>query len=90
MSKIGKLPIQIPAGVTVDNANNLIVVKGPRGELSTSIRSEVNVTIDGDTITTSIDHVDHKNLRGLSRTLIDNMIIGVTDGYTKKLLIIGV
>jgi large subunit ribosomal protein L6 len=73
MSKIGKMPITIPAGVTVTYANGVVTVKGPKGELQQQIRPEVTVTV-GETVETSIGHDDHKKYRGLTRTLIANMI----------------
>ncbi len=93
MSRIGKLPIEIPQGVQVTvSEDNLVTVKGPLGELSEKINSDINVAVEGDVInvTRPSDNKTHRSLHGLSRTLIDNMVVGVTKGYEKKLKIIGV
>ncbi len=93
MSRIGRMPIAIPAGVTVDIAeNNNVTVTGPRGTLSRALAPEMEIRIDGDQITVSRpnDLKKMKSLHGLTRTLINNMIVGVTEGYTKRLEINGV
>ena len=93
MSRIGKMPIAVPAGVTVEIAeNNKVTVKGPKGELSRSLAPEMEIKQDGDTITVSRPNDLKRNraLHGLTRTLLNNMIIGVTDGYTKTLEVNGV
>ncbi|MBD3270867.1 50S ribosomal protein L6 [Candidatus Peregrinibacteria bacterium] len=92
MSRIGKLPINIPNGVTVINDQNVITVKGPKGELKTQISPKINIRIDDNiiTVTRPNDQKKNRELHGLSRTLIANMIKGVTDGYEKKLEILGV
>ena len=93
MSRIGKMPIAVPAGVTVEIAeNNKVTVKGPKGELSRTLAPEMEIKQDGDTITVSRPHDLKRNraLHGLTRTLLNNMIIGVTDGYTKTLEVNGV
>ena len=93
MSRIGKMPIAVPAGVTVDIAeNNKVTVKGPKGELSRNLAPEMEIKIDGDVITVSRPNDLKRNraLHGLTRTLLNNMIIGVTDGYTKTLEVNGV
>ena len=89
MSRIGKMPIAVPAGVTVEIAENN---KGPKGELSRTLASEMEIKQDGDTITVSRPNDLKRNraLHGLTRTLLNNMIIGVTDGYTKTLEVNGV
>ena len=93
MSRIGKQPIQIPAGVTVkvDNDNN-VFVKGPKGELTQQIHKDMKVAVEGNVITVSrpTDNKFHKSLHGLSRSLIANMIEGVTKGFEKSLEINGV
>jgi large subunit ribosomal protein L6 len=93
MSRIGKLPIEIPQGVqvTVDD-KNLVTVKGPLGELSEQISPEMIVNIEGSemTVTRPSEKKIHRSLHGLSRTLIANMMVGVTKGYEKKLKIVGV
>ena len=93
MSRIGKMPIAVPAGVTVDIAeNNKVTVKGPKGELTRALAPEMEIKKDGDTITVSRPNDLKRNraLHGLTRTLLNNMIIGVTDGYTKTLEVNGV
>ena len=93
MSRIGKMPIAVPAGVTVDIAeNNKVTVKGPKGELSRVLASEMEIKMDGDviTVTRPNDLKRNRALHGLTRTLLNNMIIGVTEGYTKTLEVNGV
>ncbi len=93
MSRIGKMPIAIPAGVTVDLAeNNKVTVKGPKGELSRVLPEAMDIKLDGDTITVSRPNDLKKNraLHGLTRTLINNMVVGVTEGYEKVLEVNGV
>ena len=93
MSRIGRMPIAVPAGVTVDIAeNNKVTVKGPKGTLERVLPSEMNITMEGDTITVTRpnDLKKMKSLHGLTRTLINNMIVGVTNGYEKVLEINGV
>lgn len=93
MSRIGRKPIEIPAGVTVTvSDSNLVTVKGPKGELSEQIHSGISVRIEGNEIlvTRPNDEKEFRSLHGLSRTLIANMVIGVTTGYEKNLEIIGV
>ena len=93
MSRIGKMPIAIPAGVTVDVAeNNKVTVKGPKGTLERVLPSEMEIKVEGVEIVVSRpnDLKRMKALHGLTRTLINNMVIGVTQGYEKKLEINGV
>ena len=93
MSRIGKMPIAVPAGVTVDIAeNNKVTVKGPKGELSRALAPEMEIKMDGDviTVTRPNDLKRNRALHGLTRTLLNNMIIGVTEGYTKTLEVNGV
>ncbi len=93
MSRIGRMPIAIPAGVTVDIAeNNLVTVKGPKGTLSRALAPEMEIKVEGTEVIVSRpnDLKKMKSLHGLTRTLIQNMVIGVTDGYTKTLEIQGV
>jgi large subunit ribosomal protein L6 len=93
MSRIGVKPIDIPAGVEVkiDN-NNFAEVKGPKGTLTEQLPKDMQVEINENVIEVKrpTENKRHKSLHGLTRTLIDNMIVGVTQGYTKKLEIIGV
>ena len=93
MSRIGKMPVAIPAGVTVDLAQgNLITVKGPKGTLQRKLVDDMNIAIEGAevTVTRPSDLKRHKSLHGLTRTLIANMVEGVTNGYKKTLEIQGV
>ena len=93
MSRIGRMPIAVPAGVTVDIAeNNKVTVKGPKGELSRVLPEAMDIKLDGDNVvvTRPNDLKKNKSLHGLTRTLIYNMIIGVTEGYTKVLEVNGV
>ncbi len=93
MSRIGRMPIAVPAGVTVDIAeNNTVTVKGPKGELKRVLPAKMQITKDGDTITVSRpdDRKENRALHGLTRTLINNMIIGVNEGYQKVLEVNGV
>ena len=93
MSRIGRKPIALPAGVTVtvDDAN-VVTVKGPKGTLSEKIHAGITVKVEGAEIlvTRANDEKEMRSLHGLSRTLIYNMVVGVTDGYTKELEVIGV
>ena len=93
MSRIGRAPIEIPAGVTVTlGEDNLVKVKGPKGELSRHIHPDMKVTVEGNviTVTRPSDDKTHRSLHGLSRTLIHNMVVGVTEGFSKSLEINGV
>ncbi len=93
MSRIGRKEITVPAGVTVTvNEENLVTVKGPKGTLETKINSNITVTVDGAVIsvTRADDERENRSLHGLSRTLIANMVEGVTNGYSKTLEIVGV
>ncbi len=93
MSRVGKMPIAIPAGVTVELAeNNLVTVKGPKGELSRQFAPEITVQVEGNEIvvTRPNDLKRIKALHGLTRALLNNMVIGVTEGFQKTLLIVGV
>lgn len=92
MSRIGKLPIEIPNGVTIEIKDNIVTVKGPKGELSEQIHERIIVEQkDNQIIVTRInDEKFSRSLHGLSRNLINNMVIGVTEGFKKELEIIGV
>jgi large subunit ribosomal protein L6 len=91
MSRIGRLPISVPAGVEVKVEDNLVSVKGPKGTLEHTVASPIEVALEENTITVSRpnDERNSRSLHGLTRTLIDNLIIGVTAGYEKKLEIVG-
>ncbi len=93
MSRIGRMPIAVPAGVTVDIAeNNKVTVKGPKGTLERVLPSEMKIVMEANEIVVSrpSDLKKMKSLHGLTRTLVNNMIIGVTQGYEKVLEINGV
>ena len=93
MSRIGRMPITVPAGVTVTVAEgNVVTVKGPKGELTRALRTEMTIKQEGTMITVErpSDEKLHRSLHGLTRTLLSNMIVGVTDGYKKELEVNGV
>ncbi|HAF66583.1 MAG: 50S ribosomal protein L6 [Bacillota bacterium] len=92
MSRIGRKPIEIPSGVTVNLEGSKISVRGPKGTLSRELHPDMKVTVDGGTILVErpSDSKKHKSLHGLTRTLINNMVIGVTQGYEKTLELSGV
>jgi len=91
MSRIGKNPVVIPAGVTVEVAEGIITVKGKKGQLTQEF-SDVTVTVEGDQVQVdrSSDHKDQRAKHGLYRSLINNMIQGVSEGFTKELELVGV
>lgn len=97
MSRIGKLPINIPAGVTVTLKDNVVSVKGPKGELSQAVDPSIIVTIENNEISFAIDEandtVEQKQkqaFHGLYRALVNNMVVGVSEGYTKEMELVGV
>ena len=93
MSRIGRMPIGIPAGVTVEVAeNNKVTVKGPKGTLERVLAPEMNIAIEGEevVVTRPNDLKRMKSLHGLTRTLINNMVVGVSTGYEKKLEVNGI
>ncbi|TVQ16015.1 MAG: 50S ribosomal protein L6 [Bacteroidetes bacterium] len=93
MSRIGKLPVQIPAGVTISvNDKNVVTVKGPKGVLTQDLKSDITVKIeDGElTVERPTEQKKHKALHGLYRSLINNMVIGVSDGYKIVQELVGV
>ena len=92
MSRIGKKPVPVPKGVTVTLSGNSVSVKGPKGELARTFHPEMSLVMEGDNVTVSrpSDETRHKALHGLSRTLLANMVEGVTKGYNKTLEIEGV
>jgi large subunit ribosomal protein L6 len=92
MSRIGRQPISVPAGVTVAIEPERVIVNGPKGELSERVNREIDIVQDGDmiTVTRPTDRGEHRALHGLTRTLIANMVEGVTAGFEKRLEIQGV
>ena len=92
MSRIGRSPIQVPAGVEIKINGNVIEVKGPKGQLTREFHPEMQVELqDGViTVTRPSDEKEHRSLHGLTRTLIANMVKGVTEGFTRNLEIVGV
>lgn len=93
MSRIGKQPITIPEGVEVKvDEKNLVTVKGPKGQLQEQISKDIQIKIEDNTLVVErpTNNKNHRSLHGLSRTLINNMIVGVTKGYEKKLVVSGV
>ena len=97
MSRIGKLPINIPAGVTVTLKDNVVSVKGPKGELSQAVDPSIIVTIENNEITFAIDEandtVEQKQKQafpGVYRALVNNMVVGVSEGYKKEMELVGV
>ena len=93
MSRIGREPIAVPAGVTVTIADgNVVTVKGPLGELCQTFSTNITITQEGNTllVTRPNDEKQNRALHGLTRTLLNNMVVGVTKGYEKKLEIVGV
>ena len=93
MSRIGRSPIAIPAGVTVTVGNgNEVTVKGPKGTLTQTLHADMIITVEGNEVKVArpSEIKEHKSLHGLTRTLINNMVIGVTEGYSKELEVNGV
>ena len=92
MSRIGKKPITIPAGVDVKINGSEVTVKGPKGELKNTFNADMNIAVEGNEIivTRPTDNKEHRSLHGLTRTLIANMVEGVTNGYSKELEVNGV
>lgn len=92
MSRIGKQPITVPAGVTVDvSADNTVTVKGPKGTLSEVVNKNITIKQEGNvlTLTRSNDEKQNRAFHGLYRTLVNNMVVGVSEGYTKTLEMVG-
>src|SRR5688572_26147170 len=93
MSRIGKAPVTIPSGVTVTvGSDNVVTVKGPKGELKESIDRDIKVEVKDNEINfvRPTDQIRHRALHGLYRALVNNLVKGVTEGYTKKLELVGV
>ena len=91
MSRIGKLPVEIPAGVKCELNGSHLKVTGPKGTLAASFSTEINIVVDNSaiTVTRPSDKIEHRALHGLTRALINNMVVGVSKGYRKTLLIEG-
>ena len=92
MSRIGRMPVEIPAGVTVTVNGNTVTVKGPKGTLTDTFNARMNIAVEGNQVlvTRPTDEKEDKSLHGLTRALIQNMVTGVSQGYKKVLMIIGV
>ena len=96
MSRIGKLPISIPAGVSISQKDNVVTVKGPKGELSQYVHPSIKVNIENSLVTFEIDanHIENSKQKqayhGLYRSLVNNMVVGVSEGYIKTLELVGV
>jgi len=92
MSRIGRKPIQVPNGVNVNLDNNVITVKGPKGTLSRALHGDMKVSYESDVITVErpSDNKLHRALHGTTRSVVANMVSGVTDGYAKNLELVGV
>ena len=92
MSRIGKKPIEIPTGVTVTNENNVITVKGPKGELTRAFHKDLTISVEENvlTVTRPSESKEHRTIHGTTRSLIANMVEGVSKGFTKNLELIGV
>ena len=92
MSRIGRKPINIPAGVTVSVDGSVVSVKGPKGSLTQKVHPNMSVSVEGDLIhvTRPNDDKENKSLHGLTRSLIHNMVLGVTEGFKKELDVNGV
>lgn len=93
MSRIGKLPINVPAGVTITvSPQNVITVKGPKGELTQEVNAEIGIKVEDGTLTLSrpSDSKEHKSQHGLYRSLLLNMVVGVSEGFKKELELVGV
>lgn len=93
MSRIGRAPITVPAGVEIKIAdNNVVTVKGPKGELTKALAPAMNIELNGTelTVTRPNDEKQNRSLHGLTRTLLNNMVVGVTEGYKKTLEVNGV
>ncbi len=92
MSRIGKNPVNIPAGVTISQKESVLTVKGPKGELTQEINPNITVTVEGSvcTVTRPNDEKENRAMHGLYRALINNMVIGVSEGYKKTMELVGV
>ena len=93
MSRIGKLPISLPSGVTISvDDTNVVTVKGPKGELKQQVNSDISIEVEDGVVTLvrPTDNKEHRSLHGLYRSLINNMVVGVSEGFRKELELVGV
>ncbi|CAM4399710.1 50S ribosomal protein L6 [Saccharibacillus endophyticus] len=92
MSRIGRKPIEVPGGVEVTLNNTAITVKGPKGTLTRELHRDMKVTVEGNTITVErpSDNKEHRSLHGTTRSVVSNMVSGVTEGFSKSLELVGV
>lgn len=92
MSRIGKAPIEIPAGVTVDIKDNVVTVKGPKGTLTQKVNPDIEVKVENNhvVLTRPTDDKEHRSMHGLYRALVHNMVVGVSTGYRKEMELVGV
>ena len=92
MSRIGKAPVEIPAGVTVQVKDNVVTVKGPKGELQQEVNPDITVKVEDGKVelTRPSDDREHRAMHGLYRALVHNMVIGVSEGYKKEMELVGV
>ncbi len=93
MSRIGKLPISLPSGVTISvDDTNVVTVKGPKGELKQQVNSDISIEVEDGVVTLvrPTDNKEHRSLHGLYRSLINNMAVGVSEGFRKELELVGV
>lgn len=92
MSRVGKLPISIPNGVTVTIKDNVVTVKGPKGELTQKVDPRIKMNLEDGVLSfeRSTDEIEERSLHGLYRSLVNNMVVGVSEGYTETLELIGV
>lgn len=92
MSRIGRKPITVPSGVDITLDNNVITVKGPKGSLTRELHKDMKITVDNNEITVErpSDHKTHRSLHGTTRSVVSNMVSGVTEGFTRNLELVGV
>lgn len=92
MSRVGKKPIEIPAGVTITNDNNTVTVKGPKGELTRTFSQDMAITVEENVLTVvrPSESKEHRTIHGTTRALLNNMVQGVTTGFERGLELIGV
>lgn len=92
MSRIGKAPIEIPAGVSVQVKDNVVTVKGPKGELQQAVNPDITIKVEDNKVelTRPSDDREHRSMHGLYRALLHNMVVGVSEGYKKEMELVGV